>query len=50
MKKNILPDNFFARVRPHVNKKEKDEDMIPFKWSKEVIDGKKKAILSLKNK
>ena len=30
MEKKVLLDNFFTKVRPHVCKKEKDEDMITF--------------------
>ena len=40
-----FPKDFFTKIRPHVTKKESLEDMIPFKWSDEVSNGKKKAIL-----
>lgn len=40
-----LPKDFFTRTRPHVTKKEKPEDMIPFAWSDEVLTGKKEATL-----
>ena len=40
-----FPPNFFTIPRPHVAKKETPEDIIPFKWSKDVLSGKKKAIL-----
>lgn len=41
--------DFWTKQRPHVVRKEKDEDMIPFKWSGNVLSGKKKAILTLAN-
>lgn len=45
-KKNIkFPKDFFTKPRPHVKEKETPEDMIPFKWSDEVLSGKKKAVL-----
>ena len=45
-KKNVMfPKDFFTKHRPHVIKKELPEDMITFKWSDNVINGKKKAIL-----
>ena len=45
MKSNIkFPKNFFSTSRPHAQK-ERKEDSIPFKWSKEVLSGKEKAIL-----
>lgn len=39
-----FPKDFFTKTRPHA-KKERKEDSIPFKWSKEVLSGKEKAIL-----
>ena len=45
MNKVTFPKDFFSKKRPHVTKKESSKDMIPFKWSKEVLDGKKEAIL-----
>lgn len=45
-KKNIkFPKDFFTKPRPHVTKKETQEDMLPFEWSNEVLNKKKKAIL-----
>ena len=45
-----FPKDFWTRERSHVTKKEKAEDMIPFKWSDDVLTGKRKAILySAKN-
>ena len=51
-KKNIMfSKDFFIKPRPHVKTKEKSDDIIPFKWSNEVLNGKKKAILySAKNR
>lgn len=40
-----LSKNFFTKPRPHVTTKENLEDMIPFKWTDEVINGKKKTVL-----
>ena len=36
---------FWTKERPHVTKKEKKEDVIPFKWSKDVLDGNSEVIL-----
>lgn len=45
-KKNIeFPKGFFTKPRPHVTEKEADEDMIPYKWPEEVLNGKKKVIV-----
>ena len=45
-KKNVIfPKDFFTKSRPHVTTKELPEDIIPFKWSDDVLNGKKKAIL-----
>ena len=44
--KNLkIPKNFFTKPRPHVIQKENKKDMIPFKWSSDVMSGQKKAIL-----
>ena len=43
--KTVFPNDFWTRKRPHVTEKENAEDMIPFKWSKDVLSGKRKAIL-----
>ena len=48
-KKIEFEKDFWTKQRPHVVRKEKDEDMIPFKWSMNVLSGKKKAILTLAN-
>lgn len=46
MKSNIeFPIGFFTKTRPHA-KKERKEDSIPFKWSKEVLSGKEKSYFS----
>ena len=50
-KRMSFPKGFWTMKRPHVTKEEKKEDMIPFKWSKDVLDGKKEAnICSIKKK
>lgn len=41
-----LPDGFLKKNRTKISKNI-DEDIIPIKWSKEVITGKKKAIVKL---
>lgn len=43
-----LPKEFFAKVRPHAQpSNDPDDKIIPIKWSKEVMDGKRKAIVKL---
>ncbi len=37
--KDKFDKDFWTKKRPHVEKKENDEDMIPFKWSKNTIKG-----------
>lgn len=44
----VLPKGFFTTPRPTVSKKEALKDVVPFKWSKEVLEGKKEAILCKK--
>ena len=45
-KENIhFPKDFWTRKREHVTKPENAEDMIPFNWSKDVLNGNKEAIL-----
>ena len=41
-KKTTFPKDFFTQPRPHA-KKEISNDDIPFKWSKNVINGKSKV-------
>ena len=49
-KKEIkLPKNFFSQSRPKVSNKQTFDDVIPVKWSKQVINGSKKATVYLKN-
>ena len=40
-----IPKEFWIKKRPHVSKKENKEDMIPFEWSNDVLNSKRKAIL-----
>lgn len=51
---NKFSSNFFEKSRPNVreiNKKvNPDEKIIPIKWSKDVLDGKKKVKITLSNK
>ena len=45
-KENIsFTKDFWTKERPHVTKKEKEEDMIPFEWSDDVLSGKSKVII-----
>ncbi len=41
-----LPISFFEKPRPN-SPKNSLKDIIPIKWSKEVINGKKEVIVSL---
>ena len=41
-----LPISFFEKTRPNAPKNSLD-DVIPIKWSKEVMNGKKKVKVSL---
>lgn len=51
-KKEIkFPNGFFTQSRPTVSTKETLKDVIPIKWSKEVMSSKRKAIVySVKEK
>lgn len=46
-----LSNNFFEKHRPNVkeiNKKvNPDDKIVPIKWSKEVLEGKRKAMITL---
>ena len=43
-----LPKDFFTKSRPHAKpSNDPDDKIIPIKWSKEVMDGKRKAIVKL---
>ena len=46
----IFPKGFFTQPRPHVKIKEKPKDKIPFKWSKEVLNGKSEITITSLNK
>lgn len=46
-----LPSNFFTKKRPRITNEENFKDVIPIKWSQEVLEGKKKAfVISAKEK
>ena len=48
---NSLPKDFFTKNRPKAEpSSDPDDEIIPIKWSKEVLDGKKKAIVKLAKK
>lgn len=43
-----LPKDFFTTVRPAAQpSNDPDDKIIPIKWSEEVLNGKKKAIVKL---
>lgn len=44
-KKNIFPKNFFKTSRPTVDNKETFTDVVPIKWNKDIIKGKRKTIV-----
>jgi len=41
-----FPKDFFTKARPHLTKKQPEEDVIPIKWPKEVLDGTRKVVIS----
>lgn len=50
-KRPTFPNGFFTKLRPQVNEKKSKEKTTPFKWSKNVLNGKSKVkIVSLKEK
>ena len=44
-KKITFPKGFFTKPRPTMTSSEALKDVEPFKWSKDVLKGRKKAIL-----
>ena len=44
-KKITFPKGFFTKPRPIMTASEALKDVEPFKWSKDVLKGRKKAIL-----
>ena len=45
-----FPEGFFTQPRPTVDMKEATKNIIPFKWSNNVLKGKSKVkIVSAKN-
>ncbi len=40
-----FPKGFFEQPRPTISAKEALKDVIPVKWTKEVIDGTKKVLV-----
>lgn len=40
-----FPKGFFTQPRPTISMKDALKDVIPFEWSKEVLEGKKEAII-----
>ena len=46
-----FPKDFFTKIRPQVNKRKAKEKTTPFKWSKNVLNGKSKVkIVALEEK
>jgi len=47
-KKNKItfPNDFFSKSRPNISNEEALEDVNPIKWTKEVLSGKKKIVLT----
>lgn len=44
--KNTFPKNFFQNLNKHEEKKSSNEDMIPFKWNKNILFGKTKVVVT----
>lgn len=44
--KQLLPKGFFSQSRPTISAKEALKDVIPIKWTKEVVNGNKKTIVN----
>lgn len=50
-KRPTFPKGFFTKLRPQVNERKVKEKTTPFKWSKNVLNGKSKVkIVSLEEK
>ncbi|MBQ9071644.1 MAG: hypothetical protein IJY25_00605 [Bacilli bacterium] len=50
-KRPTFPKGFFTKSRPTITTKEALKDVIPFEWSKNVLNGKSKVkIVSLDKK
>ena len=43
--KTKFPNNSFTQSRPTVSNNKTFADILPIEWSKEVISGKKKAVI-----
>ena len=43
--RTTFPKGFFTKERPTITTKEALKDVVPFKWSKDVLEGKKEAIV-----
>ncbi|MCI9110387.1 MAG: hypothetical protein HFH47_01075 [Bacilli bacterium] len=41
--KSLFPKGFFQEPRPKISMKEALKDVIPIKWPKEILEGKKKV-------
>jgi len=50
-KRPSFPKGFFQQSRPEISNEEAFKDVIPIKWPKEVLEGKKKVFfISAKEK
>ena len=49
-KKIDFPNDFFTTIKKITTNEKALKDVIPFTWSKDVLNGKKKAILTLTKK
>jgi len=50
-KRPSFPKGFFQEPRPEISNEEAFKDVIPIKWPKEVLEGKKKVFfISAKEK
>lgn len=43
--RSTFPKAFFTKPRPTITTKEALKEVIPFQWSKKVLEGKKEAII-----
>lgn len=45
-----FPKDFFEKTRTIISNKETLKNIIPIKWSNDVLNGERKAIVKLSNK
>lgn len=44
-----FPKGFFKQHRPEISMKEALKDVVPVKWSKEILESNKKVVIEKKN-